>query len=145
MNDLLARETFICVGPGRWGTSNPDLGVHIDYGDIYNSRALVELTGQGFGHAPEPSLGTHFFQDLLESQIYPLAINLDDDRSILNRAFFYDSPNHLLSFLPEEERVENCLRVIKVSDFRKESRLTLAMDDEKSKAAAYFTTDSQSV
>lgn len=145
MNDLLAKETFICVGPGRWGTSNPDLGVHIDYGDIYNSRALVELTGQGFGHAPEPSLGTHFFQDLLESQIYPLAINLDDDRSILNRAFFYDSPNHLLSFLPEEERVENCLRVIKVSDFRKESRLTLAMDDEKSKAAAYFTMDSLSV
>ncbi len=145
MNNLLARETFVCVGPGRWGTSNPDLGVHIDYGDIYNSRALIELTGEGFGHAPEPSLGTHFFQDLLESQIYPLAINLDDKRSVLNRAFFYDSPNHLLAFLPEEARVENCLRIIKVADFRAEARLVLAMDDEKGRAVAYFTTDSQSV
>ena len=30
---------FICVGPGRWGSSNSDLGVPIDYGDIYNTRS----------------------------------------------------------------------------------------------------------
>ncbi len=59
------------MGPGRWGTSNPDLGVHVDYADIFNSKALVELSGEGIGPAPEPSLGTHFFQDLLEGQIFP--------------------------------------------------------------------------
>ena len=37
-------ETFICVGPGRWGTSTPNLGVYVAYGDIYRTRALVELT-----------------------------------------------------------------------------------------------------
>ena len=66
-------KVYLC-GPGRWGSSNSDLGVSVDYGDIYNTRALVELAGPGIGPAPEPSLGTHFFQDLLEQQIYPLAI-----------------------------------------------------------------------
>ena len=27
-NTALAGQSFICVGPGRWGTANPDLGVH---------------------------------------------------------------------------------------------------------------------
>ena len=43
----LKDEGFICVGPGRWGTSTPDLGVQIGYADIYNAHALVELTGSG--------------------------------------------------------------------------------------------------
>jgi len=144
MNSLLSKETFICLGPGRWGTSNSDLGVNVSYGDIYNSRSLIEITGAGFGHAPEPSFGTHFFQDLLESQIYPLAIYLDDSKTTFNRDFFYNSPNHLLRFLPDEGRLEKCLRVIQVSDFRKDHRLVLAMDDIKGKAVAYFTPDSLS-
>ena len=64
------RQRFICVGPGRWGTTNPDLGVSIGYGDIYHTRALVELAGQGIGHAPEASFGTHFFQDLVEIKYF---------------------------------------------------------------------------
>jgi hypothetical protein len=42
LNARLAGKTFITIGPGRWGTLNPDLGVPIKYGDIYNSRALIE-------------------------------------------------------------------------------------------------------
>jgi len=34
--------------------------VHVDYGDIYNAKALVELTGGPVGIPDEPSLGTHF-------------------------------------------------------------------------------------
>jgi len=61
INAALHTENYICVGPGRWGTSNPDLGVHVDYSDIYNTRAIVELTGGKAGIPDEPSLGTHFF------------------------------------------------------------------------------------
>ncbi|MFW5714632.1 MAG: PEP/pyruvate-binding domain-containing protein, partial [Brevefilum sp.] len=46
LNTALGGESFICVGPGRWGTSNPDLGVHVDYSDIFNTKALVELSGE---------------------------------------------------------------------------------------------------
>ena len=141
LNAMLAKTPFICVGPGRWGTSNPDLGVYVNYGDIYNTRALVELTGEGYGPAPEPSLGTHFFQDLLESQIYPLAINLDDKDVRFNRDFFYTCKNHLLEYLPNEEELANCLRIIHVKNCHPGFKLELTMDGTKGYAAAYFRRD----
>ncbi len=139
LNNALQNEIFICVGPGRWGTSTPDLGVHIGYGDIYHTRALVELTGEGVGPALEPSFGTHFFQDLMEAHIYPLAVALGEDGAVFNRKFFYETPNRLSDFLPADETLEKCLRLIRVEDFRPAHRITLIMDDEQNKAVAFLT------
>jgi hypothetical protein len=140
LNSLLKNEPFICVGPGRWGSTNADLGVPIDFGDIYNTRALVELSGHGIGPAPEPSLGTHFFQDLLESQIYPLAISLDDDQAVFNREFFYNLPNHLAEWIPAsaDNDMQSSLRLIKVSDYRAGWSMRVLMNEEKSLAQAYM-------
>jgi hypothetical protein len=142
LNTLLKEKVFISVGPGRWGTSNADLGVPIGYADIYYTRALVEISGHGVGSAPEPSFGTHFFQDLVESQIYPLAVFLDDPHAVLNRSFFYDTPNRLADFMPEAARddwpLAGSLRLIAVDDFRPGAVLRLVMDDEKGRAAAYL-------
>ena len=138
LNNALSGKTFICVGPGRWGTSNPDLGVRIGYADIYHARALVELTGQGIGQAPEASFGTHFFQDLVESNIYPLAIYLDDEETIFSREFFYQTPNALAEFLPDGRTLQASLRLIRVEDFRRDNLLTLVMDDELGKSVAYL-------
>lgn len=139
LNALLKDENFICVAPGRWGTSNPDLGIHVGYGDIYNTRALVEITGQGIGSAPEASYGTHFFQDLIESQIYPLTICLDDPETIFNRPFFYDTPNLLSRFLPQAGRIDETLRVIDVSSFRPNHHIEIIMDNDKGIAVAFLT------
>lgn len=139
LNAALKDECFICVGPGRWGTSTPDLGVHIGYGDIYHTRALVELTGEGVGPDLEPSFGTHFFQDLMEARIYPLAVTLGESGSVFNRKFFYETPNRLSDFLPADETLEKCLRLIRVEDFRPGHRLRLIMDDEQNKAVAFLT------
>jgi hypothetical protein len=138
LNDALAGHGFICVGPGRWGSNNPDLGVHIDYADIYNSRALIEMAGQGVGPAPEPSLGTHFFQDLLESQIYPLAIILDDVETVFNRKFFYDTPNCVGEWLQLDEKLASSLRLIQVGAFQPGYHINLVMDDSKNLAVAYL-------
>src|SRR5690606_21851567 len=97
--------------------------------------------GQGIGPAPEPSLGTHFFQDLIEQQIYPLAIYLNDEQSIFNREFFESTPNRLEEWLTVDERIRNSLRVIHVSDFRPNSHLRIVMSDEKSRAVAYLERD----
>jgi hypothetical protein len=111
LNAALKGEVFICVGPGRWGTSTPDLGVHVGYGDIYSTYALVELSGKEIGTDPEPSFGTHFFQDLMEARIFPLAVNLDDLGTVFNRSFFNSTPNHLLEKIPcNEKAIQNCLR-----------------------------------
>jgi hypothetical protein len=141
LNAALAGSTFICIGPGRWGTSTPDLGISVGYGDIYHSRALVELTGTGIGPEPDPSFGTHFFQDLLESNIYPLAIYLDDADASFNRDFFYHTPNHLSNIFPGEENFPACLRLIKVDTFRPDHHLELIMDDEQGKVVAFLEPD----
>ena len=140
LNVALAGKSFICVGPGRWGSCNTDLGVHIDYADIYNSKALIELAGQGIGPAPEPSLGTHFFQDLLESQIYPLAVFLDDAEAVFNRKFFYETPNCIEEVLPLDNRLLDSLRLIKVSAFRPGHHINLVMNSEENLAVAYLAT-----
>jgi len=138
MNAALKGQQFILVGPGRWGSSNSDLGVPIGYGDIYHTRALVELAGPGIGPAPEPSLGTHFFQDLLESQIYPLAVLTDDPASIFNQRFFYQQPDHTSTFIDLDPELKDALRLIRVGDYRSGHCLRLVMDDERSVAAAYL-------
>ncbi len=139
LNQALKDQNFICVGPGRWGTSTPDLGVHVAYGDIYNTRALVELSGQEIGTSPEPSFGTHFFQDLMEAKIYPLAIYTDDPDVIFNRPFFYSTPNRLAEWCQNiDEILLNTLRLIDVQDFRPGAWLEIIMDDDEGRAIGFL-------
>jgi hypothetical protein len=139
LNAALKDEVFIAVGPGRWGTSTPDLGVHVTYSDIYNTHALVELAGEAVGASREPSFGTHFFQDLMEANIYPLGVFLDDENTVFKRDFFYETPSHLTEFIAlDNPRVINALRLIAVDDYRPNSRLDLVMDAHKSYAVAFL-------
>ncbi len=136
LNTALAGECFIAVGPGRWGTSNPDLGVHVEYSDVFNCKALVELSGKGIGPAPEPSLGTHFFQDLLEGQIFPLATYIGQDS--FNRAFFYDTPNRLAEWIEAPPALFDRLRLIKVTDYMPDHHMELVMNGLEGRALAFL-------
>lgn len=138
LNAALADKPFICIGPGRWGSSNSDLGVPISYGDIYHTRSLVELAGPGIGPEPEPSLGTHFFQDLLESQIYPLAIELDKSSSAFNPDFFYKSPNRVNDFIELDESLKDALHLIRVIDYAPDNYISIIMNEEKGQALAFL-------
>jgi len=142
LNAALSGQSFICVGPGRWGTVNPDLGVPVGYADIFHANALVEMAGRGIGPDPEPSLGTHFFQDLMEAQIYPLVVCLDDPAASFSRDFFYAAPDCSAEWLGAQQTpsaIHACLRLLRVEDYCPGSHLELVMDDEKGEALAYFT------
>lgn len=141
LNAALEGKKFICVGPGRWGSSNSDLGVPIDYGDIYHASALIELAGEKIGLPPEPSLGTHFFQDLLESQIYPLAIHLDQPENKFSHEFFYNTPDRASEWVTEPPELDDSLRLIRVHDFRPGHHLEIIMSDEKGVAIAILRPD----
>jgi len=140
LNAALVNENFICVGPGRWGTSNPDLGVHVDYADIFNCQALVELSGENIGPAPEPSLGTHFFQDLLEGQIYPLSTHIGED--IFLSELFESTPNHLTTWLPQAEALTPYLRLIRIDDYKPNHHLEMVMEGDTGCALAYLQINS---
>jgi hypothetical protein len=141
LNAKLPPKSFLCVGPGRWGTVNSDLGVFVSYSDINHSAALVELSGRGIGPAPEPSLGTHFFQDLMEAQIYPLALFLDRQDIAFNRDFFYNSPNSIQEWLSIEPPLQSCIKLICVDSFAPGRHIELVMDDEANQAVAFLSPD----
>lgn len=141
LNQALPAKGYICVGPGRWGTTNHDLGVYVAYTDINNAAALVELSGSGIGIPPEPSLGTHFFQDLMEAQIYPLAVNLDEDEVVFNRTFFEQTPNSIYEWIEIDPRLQDCVKLIDVEQFSRGHHIEIIMDDEVGKAAAFFALD----
>jgi hypothetical protein len=136
LNKNLEGHKFIMVGPGRWGSSNIDLGVPVSYADIYNSSALIELAYSQKGITPEPSYGTHFFQDLVESQIYPLAVYPDQPGDLLNEEFFNRAKNQLAALLPESAAYADCLKVIHAPSERPNTTLEISMDGER--AVAYF-------
>ena len=53
---------YILIGPGRWGSSDPCLGIPVSWSDISEARMIVEYSMPGF--QVEPSQGTHFFQNI---------------------------------------------------------------------------------
>ncbi|HTX80198.1 MAG TPA: PEP/pyruvate-binding domain-containing protein, partial [Longilinea sp.] len=141
LNALLEKKTFICVGPGRWGATNIDLGVPVSYADICYSGALIELSSADMGVGPEPSLGTHFFQDLMEAQIYPVAVPLDDKSTIFNKAFFEKTSNNIGQYLKLAPELEECVKLIEVASFREGCHIDLSMDDEKGQSVAFLVPD----
>jgi Pyruvate phosphate dikinase, AMP/ATP-binding domain len=138
LNSLLEDKSFICIGPGRWGSTNTDLGVYVSYADIHNTGALVELSGREIGTGPEPSLGTHFFQDLMEAQIYPLAVPLDDQYTRFNWDFLDRAPNALQDLIDVGEKIMGCVHLIDLQEYRPGYHLDLIMDDAQDQAIAYL-------
>jgi pyruvate, water dikinase len=65
---------MLLIGPGRWGTSSPELGIPVRFADISRVAVLVEVAELGAGLIPDLSFGSHFFQDLVESRIAYVAL-----------------------------------------------------------------------
>ena len=67
------QRTYILVGPGRWGSSDPFLGVPVKWTHISEAKVIVECGIERFD--VEPSQGTHFFQNVTSLGVGYLTIN----------------------------------------------------------------------
>ncbi len=137
INQRLAGHRYILLGPGRWGSSNVSLGVKVGYADIYNTSMLVEIAFAGPAGTPEVSFGTHFFQDLVEANIYPLAL-YPDERDFFRRDFFENSPNALPELLPADAPLADVVRVIHIPTVCGGRLLEVVMNSQEEKAVAYL-------
>ncbi|MHC4741984.1 MAG: PEP/pyruvate-binding domain-containing protein [Planctomycetota bacterium] len=110
---IASREALptLLIGPGRWGTTTPSLGVPIKFAEINRTTALVEVAYEGGNLMPELSFGTHFFHDLVESDIFYTALFPQKEGVVFNRDRFLEMPNLLSSFLPEGKDYEGVIRV----------------------------------
>ncbi len=75
LNHELAAEgrCYVLVGPGRWGSSDPWLGIPVKWPHISNARVIVECGLESY--RIDPSQGTHFFQNLTSFGVGYFTIN----------------------------------------------------------------------
>jgi pyruvate, water dikinase len=128
----------ILMGPGRWGSSNIDLGVNVRYVEINNISVLVEIAREEDGHVPEVSYGTHFFQDLVEDQILYLPVYPDDPKSQFKADLFDDSPNVLSQFLPDSDVYQDLIRIIDVPAISNGRLLQVVADPQTQEAVCFL-------
>jgi hypothetical protein len=139
LNKRLDGQRFILMGPGRWGSTDASLGVKATYAEIYNAKVLVEIAADQGGYAPEASYGTHFFQDLVEAGIYPLAVYPSDSGTFINWDFFRNSPNVLETLLPSDARFANYVKVIDLPAVSGGRLAEILMNAEEERALAFLT------
>lgn len=79
LNAALAREhrPYLLMGPGRWGTADPWLGVPVEWKDVSGARVIAELTPEG---SPiEASQGTHFFHNITSLRIGYFSVEMEHE------------------------------------------------------------------
>jgi len=74
INEALKEHSAMLVGPGRWGTTTPSLGVPVHFTELSHMSVLCEVASANTGMMPELSYGSHFFQDIVESGIFYVAL-----------------------------------------------------------------------
>jgi hypothetical protein len=83
LNKIMINEekNYILIGPGRWGSSDPWLGIPVKWSQISAARVMVEAGLEKY--RIDPSQGTHFFQNLTSFGIGYFTVN-----SFINEGFY---------------------------------------------------------
>ena len=128
-NPMIAREiekinrkylelgtNYVLVGPGRWGSSDPWLGIPVKWPHISAARVIVEVALKNY--RVDPSQGTHFFQNLTSFGVGYFTV--DENRG--DGLFRKD----VLDQMPAVEETEH-VRVVRFTD-----ALKIMMDGKKS-------------
>lgn len=105
----------LLMGPGRWGTTTPSLGVPVKFAEINNVAVLAEVAFSAGNLMPELSFGTHFFQDLVETNIFYVALFPEKKEGIFATDKLAQANNLFAKFLPEAVRFEDVIGVYDLS------------------------------
>ena len=128
MNEKLGEDkeaVIALLGPGRWGTTTPSLGIPVQFSEISNIKVLGEISYASAGMTPELSYGSHFFQDLVEANILYMAIYPERSKVIFNDQLIRSNQNILSHIFPQYKQWES---VIYVSKYQENNTLQLYSD-----------------
>lgn len=93
MNAPGAPPVTMLVGPGRWGTKMAAMGVPVSFAEIRNVSVICEVVTMHAGLTPDISLGTHFFNDLVELGIVYIGLYPERPGYRLNEEWLLSRPN----------------------------------------------------
>lgn len=119
INNLIERREDMptaVFGPGRWGTNTPAMGVPVKFSEISKISVIAEIAYRDGTLIPDLSFGTHLFQDLIETDIFYLAIYPEREGVLFNGDWLEGLPNRLADLLPQEDRFAGVVRVCDVRD-----------------------------
>ena len=137
LNKMLPKRQFILMGPGRWGSRGDiKLGVSVTYSDINNTAALIEIARCKGNYVPDLSFGTHFFQDLVETEIRYLPLYPDGSDVLFNEVFLMRSENILRQMAPDFADLEKTIRLIDVRRSTEGQVVRLCMNGDLDEAIA---------
>ncbi len=129
------KHPYMLMGPGRWGSSTPSLGVPVSFAEICNASVLVEVAQEEGGFMPELSFGTHFFQDLVETKIFYVALFPGQEQVIFNPAMLDERENQFVHYMPDYDKWQN---VVQVFDLARNGKELWVDADIKSKETKCF-------
>jgi len=138
LNKHLAGKRFVLMGPGRWGSSDINLGVRVTYSSINKARLLMEISYTKDGYTPEVSCGTHFFQDLVEADIAIVSVFPDDSASNLNEFFLLNALNLLPEMAADYKEYGQVVKVIHVPSVCDGDYLHVYLDMNTPKGIGFF-------
>jgi len=124
----------ILFGPGRWGTTTPAMGVPVTFSEINNMAAIAEIAYKEGSLIPDLSFGTHFFQDMVEMNIFYMAIYPEHEKVIFNISAMESMRNLLEEFVPEDSQYADVVRVYNV----REKKLILLSDVVAQEMVCFF-------
>lgn len=138
LNRYLEGERYALLGPGRWGSNDINLGVKVGYEDINRTLILGEIAFEEEGTTPEVSHGTHFFNDLIEARIVPIAIYPDQPGTVFREDYFLQMPNSLPSVLPDFAGFSQVVHVIHVPACTEGRFLQIYQDGRNQEGIGFF-------
>ncbi len=115
LNAMLRGRNAALLGPGRWGTTTPSLGVPVNFMEISNFISISEVAYNEKGLRPELSYGSHFFQDLVEAGTLYTAIYRGDSGVHFDEALLGSMPSIYTELTGDESDMKNVIGVYDVS------------------------------
>ena len=103
VNERLGRVggRAVAIAPGRWGTHMASLGVPVRFSEISHFGAICEIMAMHEGLVPDVSLGTHFFGELVESNMLYFAVFPDRPGNTADMESIERVPNQLGTWVPD--------------------------------------------
>jgi hypothetical protein len=130
--------TQILLGPGRWGTTTPSLGIPVSFAEINTVSMLCEIVAMRDDLVPDVSLGTHFFSDIVEMDMLYLALFPQREGSILNESFLDPLPNRLIDVAPRASLYADIIKIVDAADMSHGKLLRLNANSLKQKVICYL-------
>lgn len=107
-------KNLLLMTPGRIGTSSPELGVPVTFGDISGFSAVCEVSDRRAGYMPELSYGSHMFQDLVEAEILYGAVWNNEKTLEYHPDLFAGNPDLFGEICPELPQLKGMIQVREV-------------------------------